>query len=593
MPGVPRKSSSHLPRITDQMRRQDYFVGLSDEEEIAAEKSLSVYCKPVEFYNILKCRAERNPPFLQRCLSYQIQAKHKMRIHLTIKVPEILSTDGEVLNLFPLHVLIGRRNLDNVVGNNSDDGHFSYYNFSRLCILRNSKAQGKFVLPEVQKLAKEVKTRSLEILFVCQVRDNYPFNGSGSPDYHFVRDGLGLCGKLSLDFLFLTWEMSDSWKSHEGAEMTTVADLHSSFLKWDCTNESKKLLVQKMNDSAKLQVQANLSAFAVGSRERSTYDAHSPNNIPVRMAARIMQLRAGNVMFNYRYYGDKLQKTEVTEDFRCPFCLMKCASFKGLRCHLPASHDLFNFEFWVNEEHQAVNVSVKTDKWREGLILENGDLRKRTFFFSSRSPKRRRRRIIAQNGNHLTPSTYEPHIPGLANESYGASSATALSNDDLESVQSERMLQLVRTPKQHVDRSESRNRLLLPRREFFHSQRAQPMERAQVLYENDSEDEVDDYIRDLEDRRMLDDFVDVTKDEKQLMHMWNSFVRKQRVLADGHVPWACEAFSNLHRHELARVPALKMCWKLFMIKLWNHGLLDARTMNSCNLSLEQCEIPRV
>lgn len=27
---------------------------------------------------------------------------------------------------------------------------------------------------------------------------------------------------------------------------------------------------------------------------------------------------------------------------------------------------------------------------------------------------------------------------------------------------------------------------------------------------------------------MLDDFVDVTKDEKHLMHLWNSFVRKQR-----------------------------------------------------------------
>lgn len=28
--------------------------------------------------------------------------------------------------------------------------------------------------------------------------------------------------------------------------------------------------------------------------------------------------------------------------------------------------------------------------------------------------------------------------------------------------------------------------------------------------------------------QMLDDFVDVTKDEKQIMHLWNSFVRKQR-----------------------------------------------------------------
>lgn len=74
-----------------------------------------------------------------------------------------------------------------------------------------------------------------------------------------------------------------------------------------------------------------------------------------------------------------------------------------------------------------------------------------------------------------------------------------------------------------------------------------------VLAERDSEDEVDDDVADLEDRRvstvliwygvyiicnflsyiflvlqMLDDFVDVSKDEKQMMHLWNSFVRKQR-----------------------------------------------------------------
>jgi hypothetical protein len=50
----------------------------------------------------------------------------------------------------------------------------------------------------------------------------------------------------------------------------------------------------------------------------------------------------------------------------------------------------------------------------------------------------------------------------------------------------------------------------------------------QVFSDRDSEDEVDDDIADFEDRRMLDDFVDVTKDEKLIMHMWNSFVRKQR-----------------------------------------------------------------
>ncbi|KAG0484816.1 hypothetical protein HPP92_008683 [Vanilla planifolia] len=109
----------------------------------------------------------------------------------------------------------------------------------------------------------------------------------------------------------------------------------------------------------------------------------------------------------------------------------------------------------------------------------------------------------------------------------------------------------------------------------------------QVFSDHDSEDEVDDDIADFEDRRMLDDFVDVTKDEKQIMHLWNSFVRKQRVLADGHIPWGCEAFTQLHGQDFIQAPALLRCWRLFMIKLWNHSLLDARTMNNCSIILEK------
>ncbi|CAK9135102.1 unnamed protein product [Ilex paraguariensis] len=90
------------------------------------------------------------------------------------------------------------------------------------------------------------------------------------------------------------------------------------------------------------------------------------------------------------------------------------------------------------------------------------------------------------------------------------------------------MLQFAKTRKLSVERSDPRNRALLQKRQFFHSHKAQPMALEQVLSDRDSEDEVDDDVADFEDRRMLDDFVDVTKDEKQMMHLWNSFVRKQR-----------------------------------------------------------------
>lgn len=43
--------------------------------------------------------------------------------------------------------------------------------------------------------------------------------------------------------------------------------------------------------------------------------------------------------------------------------------------------------------------------------------------------------------------------------------------------------------------------------------------------------------------------------------------KKQGVLADGHMPWACKAFSKHHAEELISSRALHWCWILFMIKL--------------------------
>lgn len=42
------------------MCRREPHIQLSQEEQNAAEESLSVYCKPVELYNILQRRAIKN-----------------------------------------------------------------------------------------------------------------------------------------------------------------------------------------------------------------------------------------------------------------------------------------------------------------------------------------------------------------------------------------------------------------------------------------------------------------------------------------------------------------------------------------------------
>ncbi|KAI5328099.1 PREDICTED: polycomb [Prunus dulcis] len=369
-------------------------------------------------------------------------------------------------------------------------------------------------------------------------------------------------------------------------------------------------------------------------------------------ARRKRRFRTGIVIFNYRDYNNTLRKTEVTEDFTCPFCLMQCASFKGLRYHLCSSHDLFNFEFWVTGEYQAVNVSVKIDVLRSETVADGAVPQLQTFFFCSR-PRKRRAENCGQNEKYVNVQFLELDSPRLANgvvhegllenddgekaskvhwkdiqlpstgekasklrvewkdiqhrrhehENYGpdhpssvecvtsssnipGSTVGSLEPDCVKILSGSDSAPPTKIRKLNGERSDPKNRMLLQKRQFFHSHRVQPMELEQVLSDRDSEDEVDDDIADLEDRRMLDDFVDVTKDEKQLMHLWNSFVRKQSVLADGHVPWACEAFSKLHGQELVSSPALFWCWRFFMIKLWNHGLLDAGTMNSCNIILD-------
>lgn len=629
------------------MCHQNSCVHFSAEEAVAAEESLLIYCKPVELYNILQCRALQNPSFLQRCLRYKIQARRKQRLQMTISLSGAIKDGMQAKDLLPVYVLMAKPVSDTEVA--AGKQHSEVYRLNRACKLSSftefegwRRAEANFILPEMNKLSLDVKAGKLTILLVScgEARNSFCEANVG---------GYCLWGKLPMESLYSSLEKSASLTLGNRAEMLSNVDMQSCFLEPCFLEEGSCTTFHTPHDLGTMgsqKVQVNIVAQKVGAKEKSPYASYTYRNIPTSSLSNIIRLRAGNVIFNYRDRSDMPQKIEVTENFSCPFCLMQCASFKGLRYHLCSSHDLFNFDFWVTEEYQAVNVSVKVDILRSEIMADGVDPRLQTFFWCSKPHKRRRLKNQVQNANHVflhflesgspnffseahkgflekddgekssmslpcqkdlqnarpvaesyaigKPSAVEciEHVASNLNET-GVPIAMAQSSVDMECVQSisgsptpPAVLQFPKTRKLSFERSEPRNRTLLQKRQFFHSHRAQPMALDQVLSDRDSEDEVDDDIADFEDRRMLDDFVDVTKDEKQFMHLWNSFVRKQRVLADGHIPWACEAFSKLHGQELVQAPAIFWCWRLFMIKLWNHGLLDARTMNSCNLVLE-------
>ncbi|WVY98436.1 hypothetical protein V8G54_030587 [Vigna mungo] len=138
------------------------------------------------------------------------------------------------------------------------------------------------------------------------------------------------------------------------------------------------------------------------------------------------------------------------------------------------------------------------------------------------------------------------------------------------------------------------------KRTFYHSHTYQAMDLEEVAKDEDSEDEINEGAREIEERRLcfeesliekIDmqrlELLDLTENEKRFVTMWNSFVKKHRVLVDGHVNWAYEAFTKYHCAELVHSTPLNWTWRMFMIKLYDYGLLKPNTMITCYAILKQ------
>ncbi|KAK9060986.1 hypothetical protein SSX86_018166 [Deinandra increscens subsp. villosa] len=645
MPGIPLVS-----REANYSRDSELRVHLSEEEQRAAEESLSVYCRPVELYNLLQHRASRNPSFLPRCLHYKLKEKHKRRyfsndgdislfvylllflarVQISVSISGPFEDEQQTEYLFPLYILLARP----VLTVNGEMPRSSSYRFKRARKLNASRGaqtvgspRARFILPEINKLLTEVKCGSLVMLllltsmsFAADITNPTAIDLTKDHMFSPSNEGYCLMGKIPIDFLHFSREKSPNISLGERAQFMSTVSLKSCYMKLSCSDMGKCVSFQFPHNSEAVsilqQVPVIITAEELGAKDISPYDLYSYNNVPIDKLPQVIRLRTGNVIFNFKYYNNMLHKSEVTEDYSCPFCLLKCASYKGLRSHLLASHDLFNYEFWVDEDYQVVIVSPKTTASTSEIFGKMVDPREQSFFFCHKPTRSRKSESQNRITNRVGQLALNSNMPAALGDSrgninrvaermdceiyspnaVGVSSAACLTSSGPESTSQSvpgssgiaptTLLQFAKTRKLSIERSDPRNQTQLQKHRFFHSHRAQPMEQEYVFGDEDSEDEVDDDVADLEDRRMLDDFVDVTQNEKHMMHLWNSFIRKQRVLADAHIPWACEAFSTQHGQDLFKTPELLWCWSLFMVKLWSHGLLDSKTMNRCQLILD-------
>ncbi|XP_071706086.1 polycomb group protein EMBRYONIC FLOWER 2-like isoform X2 [Rutidosis leptorrhynchoides] len=529
--------------------------------------------------------SDDKPRFLSRTLGYRIQNKNKRRIKLSVSIPN----GSEARNLFPFYILLAKP----IPTQQTSCSKYRFKRASVLTVVNGAKtvssAEVKLILPEYNILSTLIVNGSVALLLVsCE--DMWQAND--------VFKGYCRMGKISLDFLQSSIETSRNLSRGEKIRATSEVSMESCNMKLDCSGEEKHISFSAPHKSNTVsilqQVPVICAAQELGAKDLTPYDLNECNNVlnNSNVMPQNSRLKAGNVIFNYRYYNNTMQRSEVTENYGCPFCLLKCGSYKGLTYHLTASHDLFHFDFSINEDYQAVYVSVVSD----ALIFENigSSIHKMENYSIRRMPTNARKSSTqSHNPNKEHQLVLTSDTPATVSDSRGVfehaecnlpgPSTTSASNHTVvtRSGPQSRALQVTgrKCSSRKLSNKRSNNSNLLQSGQFYHSRTNQPMALEQVYADHDSEDEVDDDIADLEDQWLLNDFVDVSMDEKQMMHLWNSFVRRQRVLANRHIPWACEAFSVKHGEDLAKI---HWCWSLFLIKLYNQGVVDAKTIDKCN-----------
>ncbi|KAJ4907473.1 Polycomb group protein EMBRYONIC FLOWER 2 [Raphanus sativus] len=259
------------------MHHEDFHVHMSEEEKIAAEESLKAYGKTIELDNILQRRAKKNPLFLQRSLSYQIEAKHQRRIQMTVSL-------SDTQKLFPIYVLLAR-----LVSPKPTAECSAVYKFSRACILTGvlgvdgvSQAQAKFFLPDMNELALEAKSGSLAILFISFARLQNSQFGIGSSNIH--SGGIAYGAKYP-------WNLS----THRGRNIqirtwnrkqiqSLLFETQPCSVQIQSMSEEKCIAIQvpsnPLTSSSPQQMKVTISAEEVAPTEKSPYNSLSFNDVP-------------------------------------------------------------------------------------------------------------------------------------------------------------------------------------------------------------------------------------------------------------------------------------------------------------------------
>uniref|UniRef100_A0A7S2RPM2 Polycomb protein VEFS-Box domain-containing protein n=1 Tax=Rhizochromulina marina TaxID=1034831 RepID=A0A7S2RPM2_9STRA len=120
--------------------------------------------------------------------------------------------------------------------------------------------------------------------------------------------------------------------------------------------------------------------------------------------------------------------------------------------------------------------------------------------------------------------------------------------------------------------------VFLPVRQYYHSRTGAPMAAEEFSY--DSDEEIDESWMVELSEKLLDEFEDVSTEEKAFMKLWNSYVRDVKILADFQLPIACARFAADYQAQLAD-PTYRFNFLLHLFNLWDNSLLTSTHISQC------------
>ena len=334
-----------------------------------------------------------------------------------------------------------------------------------------------------------------------------------------------------------------------------------------------------------------------------------------------------NVSFHYQFYRKKegesgkyetCVRSEVREDFCCPWCQVYCADLASLVCHLTCSHSHYNFECKGSPNQPEIWVKVLPQ-----LQNEKKHIRNKNYFFSKslsriRQIRDARSQRIRNNPDFASANAKE----GIENHSKTAGldliqllqggnvksgngdqrnsrkrkAVAGKTVDDVGGTESS-FLGLPRVRKDALNANKQignededfkayRETAHLHFRRYYHSKTCQPME--YPILQSDSDDDVDEEWILEQGEKLLDEFEDVSKEEKMFMKMWNRFIFYNKSLADFEVHQRCIDFAKAKGEDILK-KGLRENFLLHLINMWDFALIRSNTMVECMLIVDSSD----